>query len=220
MDRVPEPELMLDPGQAAAYAAADFAEPHTRFVTLLLARHPALPPAGRALDLGCGPGDVTFRLARALPAWHVDAVDGSPAMLGLARRATGATLRHRVRFHAATLPAGGPPDSGYDLVVSNSLLHHLRDPSVLWSAVSRWGAPGCAVFVMDLRRPDSDAAARALVERYAAAEPEVLRTDFHNSLRAAYRPEEVRLQLAGDVALAHLQVETVSDRHLIVWGRR
>ncbi len=219
MERVPEPELMLDPAQAAAYAAADFAEPHARFVAVLLARHATLPPRGRALDLGCGPGDVTFRLARALPAWHIDALDGSPAMLELARRATEPTLRHRVRFHAATLPEEGPPDTAYDLVMSNSLLHHLHDPSVLWSAVIRWGAPGGAVFVMDLRRPDSDAAARAVVDRYASSEPEVLRTDFHHSLRAAYRPEEVRLQLAGGV-LAHLHVETASDRHLIVWGRR
>jgi SAM-dependent methyltransferase len=219
MDRVPEPELMLDPVQAAAYAGGDFAEPHSRFVALLLARHPVLPARGRALDLGCGPGDVTLRLARALPAWHIDALDGSPAMLELARRATGGPLRPRLRFHRATLPDQGPPGRAYDLVVSNSLLHHLRDPRVLWTSVARWGGRGCAIFVMDLARPDCDADARALVERYASAEPDVLRTDFYNSLRAAYRPEEVGGQLA-DAGVAHLRVEVVSDRHLVVWGRR
>ena len=66
MQRRPEPELMDDEAQALAYARADFAEPHDRFVALLRERVGA--PAGRALDLGCGPGDVTFRVARAFPA--------------------------------------------------------------------------------------------------------------------------------------------------------
>jgi hypothetical protein len=48
--------------------------------------------------------------------------------------------------------------------------------------------------------------------------PRLLRRDFYNSLLAAYRTDEVRAQLeiAG---LGHLESETVSDRHFIVWGR-
>src|SRR5690349_165975 len=35
VQRILEPELMLDPAQAQAYASADFEEPHSRFITLL-----------------------------------------------------------------------------------------------------------------------------------------------------------------------------------------
>jgi SAM-dependent methyltransferase len=218
--RVPEPELMLDPAQARAYAAADFAEPHERFVALLVERLRALPAAGRALDLGCGPGDPTLRLARALPGWQVEGVDGSPAMLALAREAAAAAgLAARVRFHEASLPAPPAALAGrrFELVLSNSLLHHLADPAVLWDAVRRFAAPGAAVFVMDLLRPQSRAAARALVARYAAGEPEVLRRDFFHSLCAAYRPEEAAAQL-GAAGLERLACEVVSDRHFVVWG--
>jgi hypothetical protein len=52
--------------------------------------------------------------------------------------------------------------------------------------------PGAPVLVMDLMRPASPAAAEALVEQYAAGEPEVLRRDFYNSLLAAFEPGEVR----------------------------
>jgi ubiquinone/menaquinone biosynthesis C-methylase UbiE len=219
--RVPEPELMLDPDQARAYAAADFAEPHERFVALLREKLSGLPAAGRALDLGCGPGDPTLRLARALPGWQVDAVDGSPAMLALAREAAArARLAARVRFHEARLPE--PPaalaEQRFELVLSNSLLHHLADPAALWESLRRFAAPGGSVFVMDLLRPPSREAARALVARYAAAEPEVLRRDFLHSLLAAYRTDEVQGQLRR-AGLGGLACEVVSDHHWIVWGR-
>jgi SAM-dependent methyltransferase len=217
LKRIPEPELMLDPAQAQAYAAADFAEPHERFVALLRARLPGLPASGVALDLGCGPGDPTLRFARAFPGWEVEGVDGSPAMLALAREAAArAGLVEPVRFVEARLPRLDGLRARYDLVFSNSLLHHLDDPAALWNTVRARAAPGARVFVMDLLRPASVEAARALVDRYAAGEPEVLRRDFLHSLCAAYRPDEVEKQLAA--ALLALSLEVVSDRHWIAWG--
>jgi hypothetical protein len=70
---------------------------------------------------------------------------------------------------------------------------------------------------MDLRRPDSEDELAWLVHEYSRNDPEVLRTDFRNSLRAAYRVEEAREQLAR-AGLQRLSVESVSDRHLLVWG--
>jgi len=219
MERIPEPELMLDEEQAGAYAAADFDAPHSRCIDLLRQKHPTLSARGRALDLGCGPGDITIRLARALPAWRIDAVDGSPAMLALAPAAAArAGVQSRVQWQRVVLPSDELPAQAYDLVISNSLLHHLSDPAVLWEAVKRCAAPGASIFVMDLLRPDSAASVRALVAQYAGNEPGILRRDFSNSLHAAYRPAEVRGQLAA-AAVSHLSVEVVSDRHLIVWGR-
>lgn len=218
MERVPEPELMLDAEQAHAYASADFDAPHRFCIDVLGRRLPDLPARGRALDLGCGPGDVTLRLARALPDWRIDALDGSPAMLDLARVAATKAGIASVAFHALVLPHGEPPQPPYELLFSNSLLHHLADPAALWSLLPRWGRPGSSIFVMDLLRPASGVEVRMLVEQYAAAEPEVLRRDFANSLRAAYRPAEVGEQL-GRAGLAHLSVEIVTDRHFIVFGR-
>lgn len=217
MERVPEPELMSDTEQARAYASADFAEPHDRFVRLLGERLPDLPEAGHAADLGCGPCDVAFRFARVHRAWTIDAVDGSPAMLAEARRAaTGSGVGSRVRLFERLLPAAAPA-SRYALLFSNSLLHHLPDPAVLWDTVRRWGSAETAVFVMDLLRPASRADAEALVQRHSGGEPALLRRDFFRSLLAAYRPDEVRAQLKG-AGLAQLELEVVSDRHLVVWG--
>jgi len=219
VERIPEPELMDEAEQAAAYARADFEEPHSRFIALLSEKLEALPATGFALDLGSGSGDIALRFARAFAQWEVDGVDGAPAMLAFARRdAEEAGLGRRVRFTEAFLPAGSLPRDAYGLVFSNSLLHHLSDPAILWESVRRFAAPGGSVFVMDLLRPDSRERAQKLVDCYAANEPDVLRRDFYNSLLAAYRLEEISAQLAAAGLAQALRVEVVSDRHFIAFG--
>jgi len=218
MQRIPEPELMDDAAQALAYARADFAAPHDRFVALLCERTRGAELRGRALDLGCGPGDITFRVATALPQLAIDAVDGAEEMLALARDdAAKRGLSARVRFARVYLPDDAPPARDYALVYSNSLLHHLRDPAALWESAKRYGGRGARVFVGDLLRPTSEAAARTLVAREASGEPEVLQRDFYYSLCAAYTADEVRSQLAA-AGLGHFALQVVSDRHWVAWG--
>jgi len=204
--------------QARAYAEADFSQPNEHFVALFEEQFPG-SRAGTLLDLGCGPGDIALRLARRNPGLQVDGLDGSRPMLdfGEARLHNEPHLAARVRFMQGILPGAQLPRDRYDAVVSNSLLHHLHDPLVLWRAVLRHGAPGAAVFVMDLYRPDSAAAAAAIVETYAGGEPEVLKRDFYNSLCAAFDPTEAREQLAG-CGLGMLDIRAVSDRHMVVAG--
>src|SRR3990172_1786988 len=81
MQRIPEPELMDDPVQAAAYAAADFSEPHGLFIEKFREVFPGTNVTGRVLDLGCGPADISIRFARAYPECHIDGVEGARAML-------------------------------------------------------------------------------------------------------------------------------------------
>jgi ubiquinone/menaquinone biosynthesis C-methylase UbiE len=220
MRRIPEPELMRGQEQARAYAEADFEQPHSFIVDLLRRTFPELPAEGTALDLGCGPADITLRFAWAFPRWRVDGIDGSEAMLRYGRRAVSrAGLSNRIRLILATLPMAGKPNRSYDFVFSTSLLHHLADPKVLWSSVRRWASPRTPVFVTDLMRPVSEDQAKRLVEKYCRDEPAVLQRDFFNSLLASYRIEEVRTQLLAS-RLGHFEVRPASDRHLIAWGWR
>ncbi|MFW2403553.1 MAG: class I SAM-dependent methyltransferase [Gammaproteobacteria bacterium] len=218
MERIPEPELMDDEAQVRAYADADFAEPHDHFVALLQDKLADLGPAGTAIDLGCGAGDISRRFARALPGWRVRGIDGSPTMLRVAAELTlDAGLADRIGFDEVLLPAANCVGA-CDLILSNSLLHHLADPDVFWSAVRDWSQPGGAIFVMDLLRPPDRATAERFVSLYAADEPEVLQVDFFNSLLAAFEVDELRAQL-DRAGLGDLPIEVVSDRHVIVWGR-
>lgn len=217
MQRVAEPELMDGEAQARAYAEADFDAPHQRFMELFHERFPGLEPQGAVLDLGCGPGDITRRFARAFPSCRVHGVDGAATMLRHAEaRQHGSGLEGRIRYIHGYLPGATLPLPRYATVISNSLLHHLADPLVLWQSILAHAAPGAAVFVMDLMRPDNRDAAAGLVRQYAANEPEILRHDFFHSLLAAYTPDEVAAQLA--VAGLDLTIAVVSDRHFTVSG--
>lgn len=218
--RIPEPELMEDATQARAYSEADFEKPHEMCVDHFVASWPSSrgPIAGVAVDLGCGPADVTVRTARRCPGLVIDGVDGSDAMLDLGRaRIEAAGLSNRVRLYRAFLPHEPLPRSGYDVVISNSILHQLHDPTVLWKTMWRGVARGAHVFLMDLRRPSSTVEAQRMVDTYADGEPEVLRHDFYASLCAAFTPEEVRQQL-DDAGLGALDVNVISDRHLTITG--
>ncbi len=210
---------MDDAGQATAYALADFSEPHNRFVACFRERFPTHDPLW-VLDLGCGSADVTIRFARAFPRSRIVGVDAAPAMLAHARGAVaGANLETRVQLVQARLPGASLPDTGYDTAISNSLLHHLADPAVLWSAVTDHARAGAAVFIMDLRRPGSRAQAQHLVQAYAGDEHPLLKRDFFDSLCAAYSQDEVSDQLER-ASVRYLRVESLGDRHLIIHGIR
>jgi ubiquinone/menaquinone biosynthesis C-methylase UbiE len=220
MKRMPEQELMNDAEQARAYAGADFEQPHSMFIDLFRETFGTVPDAAHVLDLGCGPGDITFRFARAFAQSCVHGVDGSAAMLKLAEKALGreSSLQGRVHFIKGMLPDVELPWPQYDIVISNSLLHHLPDPAALWQTVKAFAAPEALIFIMDLKRPANPAEAGRLRDIYAKGEPEVLQRDFYNSLLAAFEVNEIQAQLSNE-GLAGLAVRSVSDRHVVISGR-
>ncbi len=221
MQRVVEPELMDDQEQAEAYAGADFDEAHSRIVAAFDTNFPGTELEGKVLDLGCGPGDITFRFAARFTNSCVTGVDGSGAMIKLAneRRTRETGLQDRVTFIKGIIPDASIPPGPYSAIVSNSLLHHLHHPEVLWETVSRYASSGSKIFIVDLYRPINEAEAQRIVDSYSAEEPDILRRDFYNSLLAAFEPREIRQQLA-DTGLTGLEVRTISDRHLVVFGEK
>ena len=220
MQRIPEPELMDDPIQAAAHAAADFAEPHNMFVEKFREIFPEVRVIGKVLDLGCGPADVSIRFAKAYPDCLIDGVDGAKAMLQEGtRQLKRENLADRIRLIQGLIPDIKVPEKQYSVIISNSLLHHLHDPAVLWRCIKNYSQDRTIIFVMDLMRPQTTQVAEELVNTYSGAEPLILKQDFYNSLCAAFTPEEVQGQLST-AGLGQLNIKDISDRHLLVYGRR
>ncbi|HWV46764.1 MAG TPA: methyltransferase domain-containing protein, partial [Nitrospira sp.] len=104
-----------------------------------------------------------------------------------------------------------------DAAISNSLLHHLSNPLQFWQKLRQLVKPGAPVLVMDLLRPESSEAAQAIVDQYAANEPDILRRDFYNSLLAAFTEDEIGSQLAR-MNLTRLLIDIPDDRHWVVGG--
>ena len=118
-----------DPTQYGRFAA-ERRQPFDDLLGLL-----APVPAGRALDLGCGSGELTVDLHRRLAAASTVGIDTSAAMLERAPAVDG------VRFELGDLTAfaAGAP---YDAIVANAALHWVPDHDGLLARLASMLAPG------------------------------------------------------------------------------
>lgn len=210
--RTLEPEVMDSDEDAFEYDAMDFSEPNNRFAMDALALLPSVA-SPVALDIGTGTADIPLRMLASHGALRVVAVDMADSMLRVAARnaaergfASRLDLR-RLDAKASTLEPGH-----FDLVMSNSVAHHIPRPIELFREIARVVRPGGAVIVRDLARPSSRAAARDIVERVSPNDSPKQKQLFFDSLCAALTVDEVRA-LVREVGLGDLRVEMVSDRH-------
>ena len=220
MQRIPEPELMTTQEQVDAYADADFSSGDSRTVALveqLLDETGPLPKDPLIVDLGCGPGNITIRLAEFLPNAQVIGIDGSEPMLAVAKQRSIRTSNNlkfiRLQLHDIEVELKDLAD----LVVSNSLLHHLKKPDLLWSVTQSIAKPGCRVLHRDLRRPTSLAEVHRLQQQHLPIAPSVLIQDFTASLVAAYTTDEVNQQLRR-AEMNRAKARSEDDRYLVVSG--
>jgi trans-aconitate 2-methyltransferase len=88
-------------------------------------------PGGRAVDLGCGTGELTKGLHVRLGAAETVGIDSSPAMLDRANQFAGGG----VRFEEGDIATWEP--APYDVVFSNAALHWLPDHRHLLARLTR-----------------------------------------------------------------------------------
>ncbi len=219
MDRELEPELMDSKAQAEAYANSDFSEPHNAFVTNFREIFPDFF-TGKVADLGCGTADITLRFAKAYTFSSLIGIDGSEEMLefGRQRIAQEHYRGHSIGLVHRMLPDHGQIPGSFDAVISNSLLHHLPNGEILWTVATELALPEAPIFVVDLTRPATVAKAEELVTQHSEGAPELMKRDFYNSLLAAFRPEEVRVQL-DKLGLTNFKIQIISDRHMMIYGK-
>lgn len=217
MKRIVEPELMEDEAQVKAYSEADFELQHSKIVLLLDEVFGSIDISGEILDIGCGSGDVTFRMAHRFPKAKITAIDGSQAMLLAAeqRKKVEVAVSKRVTFVQAMVPSSDIPKKKYNLILSTSFLHHLHQPDILWQTIKEYSTSETKIFIVDLSRPEDENEAHRIVNEFAKYEPDVLKEDFYNSLLAAFTPEEVKQQLCK----ANLKkLSVLVDRYIVVHG--
>jgi ubiquinone/menaquinone biosynthesis C-methylase UbiE len=160
LHRIPEPEVMDDTGEVEAYSSAAAQSYLKKLDDTFVARAARLVNRrgrGRALDIGTGPGQIVVKLARHLTRWKFVGVDRSSHMIAEAvanLAAGGRELAGRVEFQVADANALPFPDATFDLVVCNSVLHHMAEPGRLLAEIARLVKPRGAVLLRDLRRPN------------------------------------------------------------------
>jgi ubiquinone/menaquinone biosynthesis C-methylase UbiE len=98
------------------------------------------------LDLGCGPGHFTLRVANWLPHAKITALDEQQSMLERARECLG----DRATFVNAPAHATGLPAESFDFVLARLLLQHVRDPRLVVKEARRLLGPGGKLIITDI----------------------------------------------------------------------
>jgi ubiquinone/menaquinone biosynthesis C-methylase UbiE len=216
LPRILEPEVMDTPEEARDYDAMDHAAVNRVFVADFLAVWDGANPI---LDLGTGTAQIPVELCRQHPAAVVTAIDLAEEMLRLARvNVARAGLADRVRLERVDAKHLPHADGAFAAVVSNSIVHHIPDPSAVFREMVRVCAPGGTLFIRDLLRPPDEDTLRRLVAQYAAGANDHQRRLFGDSLHAALSLAEVR-ELVRGVGCDPDEVRQTTDRHW-TWAAR
>ena len=167
--------------------------------------------AMRAVDLGCGAGDLTLVLHRTLAARETVGVDNSAAMLAQAPREAGLCfVQEEIEEFAPAEP--------FDLVFSNAALHWVPDHPALLRRLTATLRPGgqlavqvpmndehpSHVVAQELaRKPDF----RALLGGFERSSPLLAPTGYAEVLqRLGYARQVVRVEIYGHLLESREQV--------------
>jgi len=152
----------------------------------------------RILDVGTGSGDLPRRLARALPAAQVTAVDSHPDVLAIAQRNLRRTANVRLlQADARSLPF---EDDAFDVVHGSLLVHHLEPNEVVAALAEMRRVAARGVVINDLRRGRL-AVAVSSITVLALSRGRYTRNDGPLSAQRAYTLPEMD-RLAGEAGLA------------------
>jgi ubiquinone/menaquinone biosynthesis C-methylase UbiE len=208
--RVLEPEVMDSAEEASDYDAMDHGQVNRVFVADFIA---FWPPHGRVLDVGTGTAQIPIELCRQALGIAVVAIDAARHMLKVAQaNVERAGLAARLQVQVCDAKKMPFPDASFQAVMSNSIVHHIPEPFDVMKEIARVAAPGAAIFVRDLLRPDDDATVKHLVKTYAGDANAHQQKMFEESLRAALRLDEVR-EMVRQLGFDPAQVRQNSDRH-------
>lgn len=186
MQRTLEPELMNDPEQVLAFHAGSrdygiqgFIEMYKKYVDIC---------DGSIVDLGSGTGAYLFALEKEYPNLRITGYDGSDPMVKIAKNIAEVS-KSKIKFHLCNF---NDIDDAADCVISTNTLHHIHNPEIFWNSAKRLSN---RVFVMDLVRPPNEEIAKHIVDSFSKNDSEKFKSDYYNSLLAAFSIEELENQI-------------------------
>ncbi|AFY40049.1 Methyltransferase type 11 [[Leptolyngbya] sp. PCC 7376] len=210
--RILEPEVMDDPAEAIAYDAMDFSDVNQDFANVVVATYPQ--PTATVLDLGTGTARIPIFVAEQRPQWQIIAADLAPSMLAVGQKNVDAAgFTSQIQLQLADSKDLRFGDRYFDVIMSNSLIHHLPDPLPCFQEMRRLLKPGGAIILRDLFRPTSVAKIDKIIAGVDDADFDAHQLKlFRDSLFAAFTIDEIQA-IANQTGLATANVEQTSERH-------
>ena len=213
MGRILEKEVMESAEEAKAYDELDrlwgdvlfqgFAESALRMGVV----------EGRVLDVGCGPGRISVRLAKLNPNFSIDAIDLSQNVLDLGTQtAAREGVTNSIRFLIGDAKSIPFPDQTFDLVICHNFLHQLPDPLVTVKEINRVAKRQGAILIRDVRRLPEPLMS-GLLRLYCVGYGEVLRRLTYDSYFAGLTHIEFK-ELPRKASIDNIRVRPYFITHI------
>ena len=229
MERIPEPELMEEKKQVISYDKADFSEGEVNLINqinqYLLKKNISLGKKDLIVDLGCGPGNISEKLAIKWPNTAVVGIDGSKEMI-LRAEYNKNISNNQKKLKNLLYICSDIKDIKSDnflfnkeisLLVSNSLIHHITYIEDFFNTIKSLSSNSTVNFHKDLKRPLDEKSALELKAQCSKIYNETLTNDYYASLKASYTFKELR-NFTLENNLSSLEVFEDGDKYLIVYG--
>ena len=229
MERIPEPELMNKKEQVISYDEADFSEGEVNLINqinhYLLRNNISLNEEDLIVDLGCGPGNISEKLALKWPNTQVVGIDGSKEMILRAEYNRNIKINQKklnnLRYICWDIKDIKSNNFLFkkeiSLLVSNSLIHHITYLEDFFNTIKSLSSNITVNFHKDLKRPLDEKSALELKLQCSKKYNEILTNDYYASLRASYTLKELK-NFTLENNLSSLEVFEDGDKYLIVYG--
>ena len=123
-----------------------------------------------------------------------------------------AGLQQQIKLELVDAKQMPYPDAHFDMVISNSIIHHLPNPLPFLQEIKRVLKPNGAIFLRDLMRPNTTEIVNEIVEKYTSDCNEHQKMLFRDSLHAAFTLDEIK-ELMQQALLENMHIYQSSDRH-------
>ena len=229
MERIPEPELMEEKKQVISYDEADFSEGEVNLINqidhYLLRKNISLGEKDLIVDLGCGPGNISEKLAIKWPNTEVIGIDGSKEMILRAEYNKNISNNQKklqnLRYICSDIKDIKSDNFLFkkeiSLLVSNSLIHHITYIEDFFNTIKSLSSNSTVNFHKDLKRPLDEKSALELKAQCSKIYNETLTNDYYASLKASYTFKELK-NFTLENNLSSLEVFEDGDKYLIVYG--
>ena len=230
MDREPEPELMNKKSQVKAYCSADFSLGEINFIKFisnyLEINNINLSRNDLIVDLGCGPGNISKKLALRWPEVNVLGIDGSKEMIREAEskisKNKNVNKYRNLNYLCSDIRRISSfeifPRKEITLLVSNSFIHHIDDIDNFFKFIIDLSTKETINFHKDLIRPKDKQTALNLKDKCSRKYNTILTNDYYASLKASYRRDELQKKIL-EFNLNSMNVIEETKEYLIVYGK-
>ena len=179
------------------------------------AAHAATPDAKRLLDIGCGAGNYTLKLAAVPSAFRDHMIDLSQGMLERARQRIAAQTPATLTLQQVDIREFASAEPQYDVVIAAAVLHHLRSEDewrAVFEKIHRGLKPGGSFWVSDLVHHSNPAVQAMMWERYGKYLVQLKGEDYRGQVFAyieqedSPRPLLFQLDLLREVGFQDVEV--------------